>query len=64
MDSNEAWESMKPTVALDSNIQTVLFVPETLDFRVANADSERIAVGAPARKYNLLKLLNRPLPTE
>jgi hypothetical protein len=53
---------MKPPVAMDSNIQTVLFAPETLDFRVATADSEKVASEAPFRKFNLLKLLGREVP--
>lgn len=59
LDSDQVWELMKPPVAMDSNIQTVLFVPETLDFRVANSNSDKVASEAPFRKYNLMALLGR-----
>ncbi len=44
-------------VAMGSNIQSVLFAPDTLDFWVANADSEHIASEARYTRYNLRELL-------
>jgi hypothetical protein len=54
---------MTRPVAMKSNIQSVLFEPETLDFWVANADSKRIASDARFTRYNLAELLGkRPVP--
>jgi hypothetical protein len=64
INSDAAREFMKSPVAMDSNIHSVLFVPETLDFWVANADSDNIASHAHYRQYNLGKLLSRPLAEE
>src|SRR6266404_3633261 len=61
INSDAARKLMKSPVAMDSNIHSVLFVPETLDFWVANADSDKIASDSDFRQYNLGKLLNRPL---
>jgi len=48
---------------MDSNIHCALFMPETLEFWVANAESDKVAIDAERRKFNLLKLLNRETQT-
>jgi len=50
---------MKKPVAMDSNIQTVLFMPETLELWVAYANGDKIASETEPRKFSLMKLLNR-----
>lgn len=52
-----ARDLMRAPVCLDSNIQSVLFAPETLDFWVANADSKNVASHARYTRYNLRDLL-------
>jgi hypothetical protein len=42
---------------MNSNIHSVLFDPETLDFWVANADSTNPASHTRYTKYNLAELL-------
>jgi hypothetical protein len=42
---------------MTSNIQSVLFEPDTLDFWVANADAQHVASGARYTHYNLKELL-------
>jgi hypothetical protein len=42
---------------MNSNIHSVLFAPETLDFWVANADSKDPASHTRYTKYNLADLL-------
>jgi hypothetical protein len=62
-DAASARALMTRPVAMKSNIQSVLFEPETLDFWVANADSKRIASDARFTRYNLAELLGkRPVP--
>ena len=58
-----AWELMKKPVAMDSNIHSVLFMPETLEFWVANAESDKVAIDAERREFNLNKLLGRETQT-
>ena len=48
---------MKRPVCMNSNIHSVLFAPETLDFWVANADSKDPASHTRYTKYNLAELL-------
>src|SRR5438477_4792695 len=55
-----AWDFMKKPVAMDSNIQTVLFMPETLEFWVANSDADRVASDCEHHLFNLGKLLEPP----
>ena len=44
-------------------IHSVLFAPDTLDFWVANADSQNVASHTHYRKFNLLELLQaQPAP--
>jgi len=53
-----ARELMSRPVCMTSNIQSVLFAPDTLDFWVANADSENVASHTRYTKYNLRELLD------
>lgn len=57
-DAGAARALMDPPVCMDSNIQSVLFAPDTLDFWVANADSENVASRTRYTKYNLRELLD------
>ena len=47
-------------VCMTSNIQSVLFAPDTLDLWVANADSRNVASATRFTRYNLQKLLAPP----
>lgn len=58
-DAGAARALMDPPVCMDSNIQSVLFAPDTLDFWVANADSENVASRTRYTRYNLRELLRR-----
>ncbi len=51
---------MEPPVCMGSNIQSVLFAPDTLDFWVANADSANVASRTRYTHYNLRQLLDSP----
>jgi hypothetical protein len=63
-DAPAALELMSRPVCMTSNIQSVLFAPDTLDFWVANADSSRVASETRFTKYNLRELLDsRPAAT-
>ena len=57
IDAAAARDLMKRPVAMNSNIHSVLFAPETLDFWVANADSENVASHTRFTQYNLKELL-------
>jgi len=57
-DDDKARSLMDPPVCMKSNIQSVLFAPDTLDFWVANADSEHVASETRYTKYNLRELLD------
>ncbi len=59
LDEDSARELMSRPVCMESNIQSVLFAPDTLDFWVANADSENVASATRYTKYNLAELLGR-----
>jgi acyl-CoA:6-aminopenicillanic acid acyl transferase len=56
-DADKARELMTRPVCMGSNIHSVLFDPETLDFWVANADSKNPASHTRYTKYNLTELL-------
>ena len=56
-DADAARELMTHPVCMKSNIQSVLFAPGSLDFWVANADSENVASHTRYTKYNLGDLL-------
>jgi isopenicillin-N N-acyltransferase-like protein len=49
---------MEPPVCMTSNIHSVLFAPETLDFWVANSDSQNVASKTRYTHYNLRELLD------
>jgi hypothetical protein len=57
-DATSARELMTRPVCMNSNIQSVLFAPDTLDFWVANADSKNVASHTRFTHYNLGELLN------
>lgn len=56
-DAKSARALMDPPVCMNSNIQSVLFAPGSLDFWVANADSENVASLTRYTRYNLRELL-------
>ena len=56
-DADSARDLMTRPVCMDSNIHSVLFAPDTLDFWVANADSKNPASHTRYTKYNLGELL-------
>lgn len=53
---------MTRPVCMTSNIQSVLFAPDTFDLWVANADSKRVASETRFTKYNLKDLLASESP--
>lgn len=57
LDTTGARDLMKSPVCMGSNIHSVLFAPETLEFWVANADSKNVASHARYTHYNLAELL-------
>jgi hypothetical protein len=57
LDAQGARDLMSRPVCMTSNIHSVLFDPETLDFWVANADSENPASHTRYTRYNLGELL-------
>lgn len=59
-DALSARALMERPVCMTSNIQSVLFVPDTLDFYVANADAKNVASHTRYTKYNLRALLETP----
>lgn len=59
-----ARDLMTRPVCMTSNIHSVLFAPETLDFWVANADGENVASATVYRKFNLGELLKAPPATK
>jgi outer membrane lipoprotein-sorting protein len=61
IDDAGARDLMRRPVCMDSNIHSVLFAPETLDFWVANADSANPASHTRFTHYNLAELL-KPVP--
>ena len=56
-DAPKSRDLMKRPVCMTSNIHSVLFEPETLDFWVANADSKNPAAHTRYTRYNLAELL-------
>ncbi len=59
LDADSARALMDPPVCMTSNIQSVLFAPQSLDFWVANADSANVASQTRYTKYNLGQMLER-----
>lgn len=62
IDAEAARRLMERPVAMNSNIHCALFAPETLDFWVANADSQNVASHCRFTHYNLADLLKNPPP--
>jgi len=60
-DAGAARDLMTRPVCMTSNIHSVLFAPDTLDFWVANADGKNVASHTRYTHYNLAKLLT-PMP--
>lgn len=60
--ADSARELMSRPVCMTSNIQSVLFEPDTLDFWVANADSSHVASATRFTHYNLHELLKSEPP--
>jgi isopenicillin-N N-acyltransferase like protein len=60
-DADSARELMTRPVCMNSNIHSVLFAPDTLDFWVANADSRNVASATRFTRYNLGELLEQDL---
>ena len=58
-DDASARDLMLRPVAMTSCIQAVLFAPDTLDFWVANADSQNVASHTRYTHYNLGELLKK-----
>ena len=56
-DADSARELMTRPVCMTSNIHSVLFAPDTLDFWVANADAKNVASHTRYTQYNLGALL-------
>jgi hypothetical protein len=59
-DADSSRDLMKRPVCMTSNIHCALFAPDTLDFWVANADSQNPAAHTRYTRYNLLELLEEP----
>jgi len=57
LDAQGARDLMKRPVCMTSNIHCALFAPDTLDFWVANADSQNVAAHARFTHYNLAEIL-------
>jgi hypothetical protein len=57
LNPERARDLMKRPVCMTSNIHCALFAPDTLDFWVANADSEHPAAHTRFTHYNLAELL-------
>ena len=57
LDMDGARDLMTRPVCMNSNIHSVLFAPDTLDFWVANADSKNVASHTRYTHYNLAALL-------
>ena len=55
--ADSARELMTSPVCMNSNIQSVLFAPKSLDFWVANADANNVASHTRYTKYNLAELI-------
>lgn len=57
LDAQGARDLMTRPVCMMSNIHSVLFAPDTLDFWVANADSKNVASHTRYTHYNLAEML-------
>jgi hypothetical protein len=63
-DAGSARDLMKRPVCMTSNIHCALFEPETLDFWVANADSQNVAAHTRFTHYNLAELLRQEIASK
>ena len=63
-DADSARDLMTRPVCMTSNIHSVLFAPDTLDFWVANADSANPASHTRYTHYNLAELLKSESPKQ
>ena len=61
---DSARDLMTRPVCMTSNIQSVLFRPDTLDFWVANADGKNVASHTRYTHYNLAELIKSEPPKE
>jgi outer membrane lipoprotein-sorting protein len=59
LDADGARHLMDRPVCMNSNLHSVLFAPDTLDFWVANADAKNVASACRFTHYNLAALLGR-----
>jgi hypothetical protein len=57
LDAQGARDLMKRPVCMTSNLHCALFAPDTLDFWIANADSQNPAAHTRFTHYNLVELL-------
>ena len=57
IDMRTMTEIIKRPVAMRSNLHNAIFAPETLDFKVADADGGRPACDQPYARFNLNELL-------
>ena len=65
IDMQIAWDLMRWPVAMNSNLHTALFAPETLDLWVAQAGPRgEPAYTQPVAKFNLKSLLETPVPAQ
>ena len=62
IDAESARDLMRRPVAMNSNIHSALFAPDTLDLWVANADAKNVASHTRYTHYNLAELLKGPPP--
>ncbi len=62
LDADRARDLMKRPVCMTSNIHCALFASDTLDFWIANADSQNVAAAARYTHYNLAELLKPEKP--
>ena len=60
--ADSARELMTRPVCMTSNIHSVLFAPDSLDFWVANADSKNVASHTRFTHYNLGELISSTAP--
>jgi outer membrane lipoprotein-sorting protein len=61
-DAAGARDLMKRPVCMMSNLHCALFAPDTLDFWVANADSQNVAANTRYTHYNLAEILKAEKP--
>jgi len=61
-DAQRARDLMRRPVCMTSNLHCALFAPDTLEFWVANADSQNVAAHTRYTHYNLRELLQPERP--